>query len=852
MATNVQFAPRPDVGTSGRKIDVEANFYEITDYLSGLVYQYDFQVAGKVPPALYRDIFRAVDKYHGPTLFNNARAVFDGRAQVYSPSRLTINDGEPFDVYLEEDYAHHQAAPPGKGPKPFQVTLKFATTINMQELRDYTDGRHKDLERVLPCLMALDLAFHHYPASQHVSAKNSFYTPSGSRPLSGGMEVWSGLFQSVRPVKGRLLLNVDVSSCVFYASGNLLDRAPQYLGLRRPEELQLGPHGQHYRSLKKAIKGVPITVPHRRDDRRYKIRDLSPEPADRTFFKLRKDDGTEQEMSVADYFRRTLNISLRYPHLPCVEVKRGVMLPLEVCTVAPGFRYTRKLSPTQTAEMIKFTCIKPPERFDRIRNNAPQLINFENPYLKAFGIRVNPRILVTPARNLPPPTVVYSQRDVSQNVMPRDGAWNMRGRRFLQPAELNSYAVLVLDRPHPNAMAAVRRGMDELFRACSQVGMRVTPDRPELVFYPGRGGFKQGLREAWVEGSQACGSKPDVVFVILPSADASTYGEIKRLSDTDMGAPTQCMLMSKVQRGGIQYMANVALKLNVKLRGVNAQLRREDIPFLSSEPTMVVGADVTHPEPGAHGQNSIAALVGTIDSSYARYTSRVDHQASHTEIIANMEIMFGELLDSFRANTNRLPKRIIFYRDGVSDSQFRTVLEFEVAAIRRACAAVGDEYAPPITFITCQKRHHVRFRPVRREDEERSRNCRAGTVVDSHVTNPAMFDFYLQAHSGLQGTSRPIYYTVLLDENGFSADRLQELTNRLCYTFPRCTRSVSLCTPAYMADVLAMRARYHRENSLFDDTSSQFSGGGGGVECPGDIVPFRPIPQRLHDTLFFM
>ncbi|KAJ1926989.1 hypothetical protein IWQ60_003327 [Tieghemiomyces parasiticus] len=849
MAIDSQFAPRPGVGATGKKVNVEANFYEIASFTTGKIYQYDFQVDGKVPPALYRDIFRAVDKYHGPTLFKGAHPVFDGRAQVYSPSRLTISDGAPFDVYLEEDYARRQAAPPGRGPKPFQVTLKFATTVNMQELRDFIDGKHKDLDRITSCLNALDLAFHQHPASQHVSAKNSFYTPDGVRPLSGGIEVWSGLFQSVRPAPGRLLLNVDVSSCAFYSPGSLLDRALQYIGLRRPEDLQLGPRSPQYRALRKALKGVPITVTHREDNRLYKIRDVQSEGANRSMFQMTKDDGTEEKVSVADYFQRTLNITLRYPYLPCVEVKRGVLLPLEVCTVASGVRYARKLTPVQTAEMIKFTCIRPHDRFNRIRSNAPQLINFNNPYLKAFGIRVNPRILVTPARTLAPPSLVYDQRGQGQQVSPRDGAWNMKGLRFNTPSALRSYGILVLDRHHPRMVAALSSAINELFRACGQVGMQLTDKRAQPVFASPHSNLQQGLRNAWNEGHKACGAAPQVVFVILPSADAQVYGEIKRISDTVMGAPTQCLQSGKFQKGGIQYMANVALKLNVKLRGVNCQLRPGQVPFLTSNPTMVVGADVTHPEPGSVGQNSIAAIVATLDASYARFTSRVDHQTPGTEMIANMEAMFFSLLRTFETSSKRLPSCILFYRDGVSDSQFSTVLDFEVAAIRRACAKAKVGYAPRITFVTCQKRHHVRFRPVNRQDEERSGNCRAGTVVDTHITNPALFDFYLQAHSGLQGTSRPVHYTVLLDENRLTADMLQDMTNRLCYAFPRCTRTVSLCTPAYMADVLAARARYHKPASLFiDDTSSQASG----ASAPTSAYASASFKPSLYDTLFYM
>jgi len=47
----------------------------------------------------------------------------------------------------------------------------------------------------------------------------------------------------------------------------------------------------------------------------------------------------------------------------------------------------------------------------------------------------------------------------------------------------------------------------------------------------------------------------------------------------------------------------------------------------------------------------------------------------------------------------------------------------------------------------------------------------------------------------MQGTSRPAHYHVLWDENNFTADGIQSLTNNLCYTYARCTRSVSIGKP---------------------------------------------------------
>ena len=46
----------------------------------------------------------------------------------------------------------------------------------------------------------------------------------------------------------------------------------------------------------------------------------------------------------------------------------------------------------------------------------------------------------------------------------------------------------------------------------------------------------------------------------------------------------------------------------------------------------------------------------------------------------------------------------------------------------------------------------------------------AGTVVDRSVTSLIDFDFYLQAHTGLQGFVCPTHYVVIYDEGSLTAD----------------------------------------------------------------------------------
>ncbi|XP_027041533.1 protein argonaute-2-like [Pocillopora damicornis] len=105
-----------------------------------------------------------------------------------------------------------------------------------------------------------------------------------------------------------------------------------------------------------------------------------------------------------------------------------------------------------------------------------------------------------------------------------------------------------------------------------------------------------------------------------------------------------------------------------------------------------------------------------MDAHPSRYCASVRVQTHRQEIIAELAAMVRELLIQFYRSTRHKPVRIIFYRDGVSEGQFRQVLCHELKAIREACIKLEVGYQPGITFIVVQKRHHTRFFCQDKED----------------------------------------------------------------------------------------------------------------------------------------
>ncbi|KAM3261241.1 hypothetical protein ACQJBY_052106 [Aegilops geniculata] len=276
------------------------------------------------------------------------------------------------------------------------------------------------------------------------------------------------------------------------------------------------------------------------------------------------------------------------------------------------------------------------------------------------------------------------------------------------------------------------------------------------------------------------------------------------------------------------------------------------------------------PPPGEDSASSIAAVVASMDwPEITKYRGLVSAQPHKQEIIENLFSvskdpqrgnvnggMIRELLIAFRRKTGRRPERILFYRDGVSEGQFSHVLLHEMDAIRKACASLEEGYMPPVTFVVVQKRHHAKLFPEvhgRRDMTDKSGNILPGTVVDLMICHPTEFDFYLCSHAGIQGTSRPTHYHVLYDENHFTADALQSLTNNLCYTYARCTRAVSVVPPAYYAHLAAFRARYYVEGDSSDGGSTPGSSGQAAIarEGPVEVRQLPKIKDNVKDVMFY-
>ncbi|KAG8683770.1 hypothetical protein FRC11_013096 [Ceratobasidium sp. 423] len=658
------------------------------------------------------------------------------------------------------------------------------------------------------------------------------------------------------------MVNVNVATTAFYKPGPL---APLFF--------QFGPKAKS--QLKAFVYNLRVEMRHTGRVMRKIIKGVHFDTSAKAY-KFICDEFGGQEITVEVYFKRKYNITLQGPLLPLVNIggskDRPILVPPEVCTILPGQAFRGKLSDDQTAKMILVACQPPNVNATSIMGeglNSLGLVGDNSP-LEQMGLRVKSQMATVPGRILPAPKVHYSNRTAPEIS---NASWNLRNVRFASGARLENWGVLFLqDGGQDDMTVATGKSVVMSFAGmCAKSGMTVnTRQAPAMrdVRLPPKGEDTSHLTrpraiDTIKKALMTINPKPRIVMIVLSSQDKAIYNGIKHLCDVQLDVLTVCVQASRFKDDKPQYNANVALKFNAKLGGINHSIDPQDkvMAWVRAQPTMMIGSDVTHPSPGsARGTPSIAAVVGSVDNLFGQFPASLRLQESKKEMITDLTNMMIERLNAYKAKNNALPSRILFFRDGVSEGQFLTVRDDELPKVNAAFAKFkerdGKPYKPKLTILIAGKRHHTRFFPTRNEDADKG-NCRPGTVVDRGVTSVYDFDFYLQSHAGLQGTTRPTHYTVVHDENAFKADDLQGLTYGMAYLFARATKAVSLVPPAYYADLACERGRCYLNQLLnaFEGATSIKSGSSTDEEVANQARTLwgkGPTGPVIKDTMFYI
>ncbi|MCJ1459955.1 hypothetical protein MMC28_010334 [Mycoblastus sanguinarius] len=825
--------PRPGYGTEGRGIILRTNYFAMITNSKARLYKYNVDI--KPDPEESKRKRRRIMSLllSREELRSNGNAVASDYAKTLIAAK-ELRMGKDGDIKLSIKYLEVEESVPRPNATTYAITISLTGTVVFRELMDYLQSTASDQAASYDkgdAIQAMNIVMARFPnisSDVYPSTGNKFFPyptkKKDYKDLGEGLIAVRGYYASVRTSTLRALVNINAQTSAFYPECDV--------------KTLMDLHGGTSQMLENFISKLRVRVTHlknqkgEKEDRVKTIYGFSHPPqtqghaGNSVQIKFQCDAvDPSKPISVQEYFAKQYGISLKSPQAACLNVGTKTQpryIPPELCDVVPGQVFRRKLSDRQTAVMITYAAQPPAVNADKILNEGLAVMGVSHPdnndaqneimmnkTFSQFGLKVLGSMLTVPGRILVSPVVKY--RGSTENGT--GGSWNMIKKTFTVPIRTKDWSFMTIGQA--TIGAAQISAFQTALRSYGLGDEKPKPPRgfqANLLDAQGRQheeSIDRGIDRAL---NQASKEKVKILLVVLPSVH------------------TVCSVGSKLskEKGQPQYCANVALKFNLKCGGVNQSLPDDKLSFLNRGDCMVVGIDVTHPSPGSiEGAPSIAGVVASIDSQYAQFPASIRAQKSRQEMVQYLQDMVEERLKLWqKKNRNAFPANILVYRDGVSEGQYETVLTEELPAFKKAFEKLYPvKQQPKLTIIIVGKRHHTRFFPTNPKDADpKTGNPMNGTVVDRGVTMEKGWDFFLQAHTALQGTARPAHYVIVHDEMKLGANQLEQVTHSLCYLFGRATKAVSICPPAYYADLLCERGRCYLNKALNADVGSVGSG----------------------------
>ncbi|XP_047057385.1 protein argonaute 4A-like [Lolium rigidum] len=850
--------------TKGRPVMLLTNHFKVSlTRTDQILYHYDVTLKyddGELGEGVRRKVMKQLYETYASHLAHKVFA-YDGEKGLFTVGPLPFKNNV-FDVVLCDDASSGKTgtsrSPGGDGspgpsdkkrmkravyPKRFKVEIAStsAARIPMSAIAQVLRGGQES-ENSQEAIRVLDIILRQHSARQGcLLVRESFFRSEfGSIDVGSGVIGCRGFHSSFRPTQNGLSLNFDLSTTMVVRHGPVIDFLLFNQNIKDCKRIDWG-------KAKRALNNLWIKTTHRKAE--FKIVGLSEKRCYEQKFSRKQGEGNGTvEVTVYDYYMDRWSIKPdNSADLPCLivgEPDRPTYLPLELCHLLPLQRYKKSLSTLQRSKLVEGSRQKPRDRMSTL-SRALRDNNYDTePMLRECGISISRDPMKVEGRVLQAPQLSVAH---GRELYTPNGRWNFNNDRFIRPIKVTTWGVVNFS-ARCNVSDLIRRLMESAHKKGIQI------DNCGAIIEEG-GDMRRERPAKRVEAmfkqiQDISNQKPAFLLCLLPEKNCDIYGPWKRECLAEHGIFTQCLVPPANIKD--QYLTNVLLKINAKLGGLNSQLKSEinkGIPLVSTISTIIFGMDVSHGSPGRSDVPSVAAVVSSLEwPNISKYRASVCTQAPRLETIDNLFKQVGDndqglikasLLEFYKSSRGKKPEQIIIFRDGVGESQFDDVLNTELADIIEACKFLDDKWLPKFTVIVAQKNHHTRFFP--HNDNGRNPNVQPGTVVDDGICHPSNYDFYMCAHYGMIGTTRPTHYQVLHDEIGFSPDELQELVHSLSYVYQRSTTAISVVAPIYYAHLAAAQvAKFTRLDDMSETSSSH------ATQAAPALVPELP---RLHDKV---
>ncbi|XP_070820601.1 piwi-like protein 1 [Chaetodon trifascialis] len=743
-------------GTSGYPIQLTANFFRILSRPQWVLYQYHVDYK---PPMESRRLRSALLFQHEEAL-GSVRS-FDG-AILFLPCRLQNKETVLHSETRSGEKVQITVTLTNELPPTSPVCVQFYSII---------------FRRILRILNMQQVG-------------RNYYNPSD--PLSipqHRLIIWPGYSTSILHYESSIMLCTDVSHRVL--------RSETVLDFMYNLRQQCGNQGFTDVCARELIGLVVLT---KYNNKTYRIDDIAWDHTPSNTFKR-----GDTDISFKDYYKTQygLDISDGNQVLLISHVKRfaAAAAPLGPAMLVPELCYLTGLTDKMRADYKIMTCLSevtrlnPEQREDRlnrfvttIRTNADAQLELDK-----WGLNFDKNLLTLKGRVLPAERICQGSRLLEYNPQKANWTAETRGVPLISSPPLNKWFVFFTRRNYSEVQALLQA----LSKVSAPLGIQL--QRPVLVEYEDR---QESLLRALQHNVD---SHTQMVVVVLPTSRKDKYDTIKKYLCVDCPTPSQCVRAATLGKALMTRATKIFLQMACKMGG---ELWSVEIPL---KHLMIVGIDCYHDT--SAGKRSVGALVASLNQNMSRWFSKCVLQPKGQEIMDGLKLALSAALKDYLKFNNCLPSRIILYRDGIGDGQLHSVVNYEVSQIMDSIKSMGHDYVPKLSVVVVKKRISTRFFA---NINGKISNPPPGTVVDTEVTRPEWYDFYIVSQSVEGGSVSPTHYNVVYDTSGLKPDHMQRLTYKLCHMYYNWQGVVAVPAPCLYAHKLAFLVgeSIHREPNV--------------------------------------
>ncbi|XP_069038322.1 piwi-like protein 1 [Lepisosteus oculatus] len=751
------------MGVSGSPIELRTNYFRILSRPQWVLYQYHIDYN---PPIESRRLRSALLFKHDETL--GPTRTFDGSI-LFLPCRLRDVETVLFSETRQGEKIKITVTLTNELPPSSPTCLQFYNII---------------FRRILRILNMQQIGRHYYNPNDPLNIPQH------------RLMIWPGFTTSILQYESGIMLCTDVSHKVLRSETVLsfMSQLRQQVGDQRFPE-----------ACTKELVGLIVLT--RYNNKTYRIDDIAWDHTPNNTFKR-----GDSEISFKDYYKNQYNLEISDGNqvLLISNIKRlgpAGAPPPGPAMLVPEFCYLTGLTDRMRSDfnimrdLSSHTRLTPDQRENRLTRFIGVIHSGPDTQteLRSWGLDFDNKLLSIQSRVLPPEKITQGARSYEYNPWAADWTKEMRGVPLISCRPLDNWILLYTRRNIECAHSLLQT----LHKVCQPLGIRV--QRACMIEVEDR---QDSLLRAL---QQNVGPNTQMVVCILPTNRKDKYDCVKKFLCVDCPTPSQCVLartLSKPQ-ALMTIATKIALQMNCKMGG---ELWSVDIPLRQ---LMIVGIDCYHDI--SAGRRSVGGLVASLNAGMTRWYSKCVLQSRGQEIIDGLKVPLQSALKTWMNYNNGLPQRIIIYRDGVGDGQLQSVVSYELQQILDCIKALGKDYSPKVTVIIVKKRISTRFFAW---IDGKLSNPPPGTIIDTDVTRPEWYDFYIVSQAVRVGSVSPTHYNVIYDNSGLKPDYMQRLTYKLCHLYYNWQGIIRVPAPCQYAHKLAFLVgqSIHREpNRNLDD-----------------------------------